>query len=238
MLSQNFFFTLLLAAPAIAAPTGWNWPNPQNWRAPHTARSPQATTAADPVLPVQTPNSLPILSPTATLKVIALGVGSQNYTCKDTPNSNTSAPVSVGARADLYDVTDLFRNNPSLEDSETRAALVSNSGLGNNRIGQHFFTNVGSTLTPTFDLDAHDPPLFLSAVKSNTETAPKVAFQGLSSEGAIAWLFLGSDNSGLSQGVNGVYRVETAGGMQPATCADKSGDFQVPYSAEYWFYQS
>ena len=222
MLYQTLLASLLVVAPATAAP--------------FCSRSLNSTATSDPVLPVQTPNTLPVLSSSVSLRIIALGVGTQNYTCASTPNDANSAPVSLGARADLYDVTNLFSNTPSDIPTMTKSALLANSGLGNNHVGQHFFTDVGSTLTPTFDLDGNDPPYFLSATKENTEGAPVAAYTGLDNEGAVPWLFLNSDSSGLSSGVSEVYRVETAGGLQPSTCADKSGDFQVPYSAEYWFY--
>ncbi|KAF2231765.1 hypothetical protein EV356DRAFT_535271 [Viridothelium virens] len=239
MLYQRIFSALLIAVPTIAAP--WYQPtSPQDTHhaSPHPIRSAgvAATSVSTPVLPVQTPNTLPPLSDSLNLRVIALGVGTQNYTCSQTPNVSSSAPVSVGANATLYDVTELFTNSPQDIGNITETALLQNSGLGNQPIGHHFFTYVGSTLTPTFDLDGHSPSLFLSAVKENTETAPVLAYTGLSSEGAVPWLFLQSDTSGLSEGMSEVYRVETAGGAQPSTCADKDGDFQVPYSAEYWFY--
>ena len=236
MLYQTLITALLIVAPAVAAP--WARPEPQNLHQydSRPSRSVRRQTTSGPVLPVQTPNTLPVLSNAVNLRVIALGVGTQNYTCSSTPNVSTAAPVSVGARANLYDVTQLFTDSPQLIGNETQTALLANSGGNNQLIGQHFFTYVGSTLTPTFDLDGHSPAYFLSSVKANTESAPMMAYAGMDNEGAVPWLFLNSDSSGLSQGVSEVYRVETAGGMQPSTCADKTGDFQVPYSAEYWFY--
>ena len=35
-----------------------------------------------------------------------------------------------------------------------------------------------------------------------------------------------------------VYRVETTGGAIPPTCSDQNSTFQIPYSAEYWFYHA
>ncbi|KAI9694772.1 MAG: hypothetical protein M1822_000388 [Bathelium mastoideum] len=239
MLYHNVFTTLLIAASAAAAP--WNPAHSAargHQRQPNTRPSRTARDAATstPVLPVQTPNTLPPLDPGLNLRVIALGVGTQNYSCEETPNWANSTPATIGARANLYDVTQLFTTNPERIGNITEQALLANDGLNNTLIGEHFFTYVGSTLTPTFDLDGHAPAYFLSAVKADSETAPKAAYEGMDGEGAVPWLLLTSDSSGLTEGLSEVYRVETAGGAQPATCADKDGPFEVPYSAEYWFY--
>ena len=195
-----------------------------------------APSSSTPVLPVQTPNTLPPVSPGVNLRVIALGVGTQNYSCSSTPNSSAAAPVSIGARANLFEVTSLFVSSPQDISNITEQALLANNGLGNPLIGEHYFTYVHNTLTPTFDLSGNDPQYFLSSVKDNTETAPVSAYKGMSNEGAVPWLFLTSDSSGLSSGVSEVYRVETAGGLNPSTCEGISGEVDVPYSAEYWFF--
>lgn len=88
--------------------------------------------------------------------------------------------------------------------------------------------------------------------------APKGAVVGQGGEGlgAVAWLKLVA-NDGETTGLKEAYRVNTAGGMQPTTCAGMPATFQVEYSAEcvlpsikiytrtstnidsrYWFYES
>jgi hypothetical protein len=97
--------------------------------------------------------------------------------------------------------------------------------------GQHFFT---TTTTPFFDLDV-DADLQLgqaSCGKNNTVPAPTTAPRGQGNETAVAWLKLLAKN-GTTGHIQEVYRVETAGGNPPSTCAGMPASFQVQYSAQY-----
>lgn len=98
--------------------------------------------------------------------------------------------------------------------------------------GEHFFMPVLGTQTPNFNV-AGD---FLSAKKSSSANAPAGAYAGENGLGAVAWLYLVDNGSGLTHGLSSVYRVETAGGVAPATCDKAGSTLQVPYAAEYWFY--
>ncbi|KAK8037779.1 hypothetical protein PG991_001125 [Apiospora marii] len=76
-------------------------------------------------------------------------------------------------------------------------------------IGHHYFDAAG---VPTFDLFGTSQKLV--AKKLNDTAAPAGADKGLLDTGAVAWLKLGDNGSGGSQGA----------------CRS------VPYTAQYWFY--
>ncbi|RAL60788.1 hypothetical protein DID88_009893 [Monilinia fructigena] len=76
--------------------------------------------------------------------------------------------------------------------------------------------------------------------KSDAIPAPAGASIGQNDQGfgAVPWLKLTARN-GATGGLQEVYRVNTAGGNPPATCADRLGsNFNVQYAAEYWFYEA
>lgn len=158
-----------------------------------------------------------------TLKYIALGYGTQNYTCSNT----TASPVAVGAIAVLYDATSLLTNEPSSVPTLPALAYSTSSSLGLATLGHHYFS---ASSTPTFDLDAANPRAFLSAKKMDSVNAPSSSIPN-----SVAWLYLADNGTGLSQNLKAVYRVETAGGGAPSACT-KAGNVEVEYAAEYWFY--
>ena len=199
-------------------------------------------------LPYQTKTSaqqLQSLQPTLTglpsnsnlvLQYVGLGVGTQNYTCNGSTWIQTS--VGDGAFATVYDAT-----------SYLAAHTSSISTLPSNRLAQYKLFNECQDLAnllpylsvlgnhyfdasnrPTFNLSHASPPLVLSAAKLNSVAAPV--------SGAIPWLYLGDANDGITQGLKAVYRVETAGGVAPSSCssAQAGANTDVPYAAEYWFY--
>ncbi|EMC92508.1 hypothetical protein BAUCODRAFT_294003 [Baudoinia panamericana UAMH 10762] len=207
---------------------------------PHHARS----TPAIPLKDVSNTGASPLPSPTGTLKYIAIGLGSQNYTC------NGATYASDGALARLYDATSYLSNNPGKVDTlpstylksfnslpcsddlsdcvltddacEDIAALLSGTPLP--ILGQHYFT---STLTPTFDLYFGAGHPFLYAKKVGDVPAP--------TSGNVDWLYLASNGSSSNKIVSSVYRLETQGGVAPSSCTG-SDVLTVPYAAEYWFY--
>lgn len=106
----------------------------------------------------------------------------------------------------------------------------------NQWLGNHFFTEK----TPTFSLykTQTTPHPLAMVTKKGDQAAPATACKGTKGEGAVKWLYLfDSAVPELSQGgVNTVYRLETAGGSPPATCAGQKKYFEVPYAAQYWVY--
>jgi hypothetical protein len=172
-------------------------------------------------------SSLP--SPQSSLKYYTLGIGTQNYTCESTPNNNSVAPVSVGALAKLYNLKP-FCNAPSgitfdpckvLELEERGSLHFNDLPLS---FGTHYFDNS----TPHFKIGG----LNYAAQKVAGVPAPTTGNACNSSAGAVDWLKLEVLNASGS-----VFRVDTAGGKAPPTCASQSGQFQVEYAAHYLFYQ-
>jgi hypothetical protein len=181
------------------------------------------------------------ISPGVSLKYIALGVGTQNYTCAASPNSATIAPIQVGAKAVLFDVGSFFQKLPIMINSlpPLSLGLYTMTGkpdmtkiTGGGVLGEHYFNAAGQ---PVFDLTKVG--VKITAKKLGGVTAPADACPGPKNAGAVDWLLLTDVGGGASYGgVSYVYRVVTAGGQKPATCAGKTGTFEVPYTTEYWYY--
>ena len=192
----------------------------------------------------------PLPTPTASPKYIGLGLGMQNFTC----NATTNTFVSVGAVATLFDLYDGSTAPPSkvtidkvsetydrvfeicLITGRSVEACASVTNLALNKLpvlGKHYFASIGGKNVPTFDLSKFND--FLSSKKVGDVLAPADAYDGSNGRGAADWLYLASDGSSRTHGVSYVYRVETAGGMPPASCS-AGATTQVPYAAEYWFY--
>lgn len=207
------------------------------------------------------------------LKHIALGVGTQNYTCGSSSDA-VAVPSSAGALASLWDIGPflssplgrLFENAlpplalamygalGSVEDEgeswwdavtaqmpwNPSTTASSTNTLPSTAFGEHFFSFAG---TPTWDLL---PPLTMypdeaasivfQGKKEASLAAPADACPGLDGEGAVPWLYL-TKASTTDDGIAAVYRVVTAGGMQPDTCEGiEEQEIEVKYAAEYWFY--
>ncbi len=95
--------------------------------------------------------------------------------------------------------------------------------------GHHFFTNV---TTPFFALDGELGRAPCS--KADSQAAPADAPRGRQGEAAVPWLQLRT-RDGATGNLVEVYRVETAGGSAPKTCAGSPASFEVQYAAEYVF---
>lgn len=196
-----------------------------------TARHPRLTPHHPPAA-----SGLPPPSPGVSLKHIAIGRGTQNYTCD--PGNASAAPKAVGAVATLFNASCLVAANPDLALSLSRASLhfalaqietaerLSPSDLPVS--GRHYFRGDG---TPFFDLDVPDSAWRLGQLpcaKNGSVPAPAAdAGEG----GAVAWLKL-TAKPGATSGLQEVYRVETVGGSPPATCEGMPASFQVQYSAQ------
>lgn len=217
-----------------------------------------ATLPTDSVSPALPPPSSGLV-----LKHVAIGRGTQNYTC-DTTNA-TAAPVAVGAVATLFNASCIAATSASLLDMLPALSLafnLSDSSLDSysDRLypsnllvsGHHYFTN---TTTPYFNLDS--PSLALGhapCAKNNTEKAPAaesatattattatttVSNVGQDGEAAVPWLkLLAYDTAATTGNLREVYRMQTAGGSAPATCDGQAAVFEVQYAAQYWFYES
>lgn len=196
------------------------------------------------------PTALPAVTAGLTLKHVAIGRGTQNYTC-DLSNT-TAAPSAVGAVATLFNATCVAATYPDLLNTLPRVAMsfnLSSSGgaddtpsnlvpastgdrlaPGNYMIsGHHFFRD---STTPFFNLDTDNWALGEApCAKNATVDAPAGAATGQQGEKAVAWLKL-TAREGATGRLQEVYRVETAGGSPPATCEGMSAAFEVQYSAQ------
>ncbi|EZF77357.1 hypothetical protein H105_01372 [Trichophyton soudanense CBS 452.61] len=243
------FSTILSACIAIAgvnaAPAGWS-PGSAKWL---TEIGDYISKHANQGFPRQ-PNcdlskavlpSNPRLSeipPDQKLLAVAVGRGTQNYTCAGL--SPDQAPKATGAVATLFDASCIASNYPYLLSLLPNVALelTNPSPFTNSRgpvdlmvMGHHYFDGEG---VPTFDM----PKLGICGVKKvDSKDAPPNAMKGVKDEqeGAVSWLMLESTPSSKGQAKR-VYRVNTAGGKAPPTCVGLPEQIQIQYSAEYWFY--
>lgn len=190
-----------------------------------------------------------------TLKFITIGHGVQNYTCPplSNPQNSSVAPVAIGALATLYDVTPLALLSPHLISQLpplaaslplTSSFIVPNTplfldGVGTFPVlGGHFFA---ADATPIFDLFTAGAKIASTVVKK--VSAPAESDKGLEGTGAVPWLALSKkvDADGTAVvgtvGLSQVFRVDTAGGNPPTTCAGIEGTISVPYAAAYHFYE-
>ncbi|KAH8727435.1 hypothetical protein GQ44DRAFT_611789 [Phaeosphaeriaceae sp. PMI808] len=184
-------------------------------------------------------------APTGQLKFVVLGIGTQNYTCNSSNESD--APSTSGATALLYDISKLNFDCSAkwkiptisglalsqIPNPKALLAYLQNEGY-QRIIGHHFFSLVDGINMPIFAFDQlSSPPYPMAQVTLVNKTdAPKFACPGLQGEGAIPWLHLG-DNKNISQGgIDTVYRLETAGGKSLDSCKSRKGDFEVPYVAQ------
>jgi hypothetical protein len=183
-------------------------------------------------------STLPPPSPGLTLRHIAIGRGTQNYTCD--PATPDAAPKAVGALATLFNATCLAANDLPLASSLARAALqfdLAQSQASQKLTpadlavsGRHLFLGDG---TPFFDLDVAASAWQLGQLpcgKNGTANAPADALKGLQGEVSVPWLKLVA-KPGATGGLQEVYRVETVGGSAPATCQGQAANIEVQYAA-------
>ena len=160
-----------------------------------------------------------LVQPTADLQLmmVALGQGTQNYTC----GANiTAAPSAIGALAQLYDASCSMVNDPTVG---TKAlGTIEESAKS---IGSHFFVDL---TTPEFDIVG----LGNTQLKKVDEAfAPQPAAD-------VKWLKLDAQAAGSTSNIKQIYRLNTVGGLAPANCEGKvTGDVvTVEYQAQYWIY--
>jgi len=198
--------------------------------------------------PVDTTNAtnrLPAPSPGESIVRVALGVGTQNYSCTD----RTKPPTQMGALAILYDADCLAIQNkdflntlpPMLVQTpgevETMGVrLISQVAKAQLVVGVHYFSD---PTTPVFDFRQRGGSgIFVGKVDTRMP-APVGSSTGKAPDnfGAVAWLKLVEKPAGGSDGYTEAYRLVTAGGAPPTTCDGRSDTFTIPYAAEYWFYK-
>ena len=192
------------------------------------------------------PTPLPAPSAGMTLSHIAVGRGTQHFTC--TSGNTTSAPVPIGAFTALFNITCLIVDVPELAAYAPQIALdlplpfspaeVYDSQFFYGYSGIHYFLD---HTTPFFNLDTNSHQNGFGAFKKIASSlAPAGSIVGPYNQGngATTWLKLTADTGyrNGSQPLKEVYRVQTAGGDPPKTCLGQESHFQVPYAAQHWFY--
>lgn len=234
------FTTLAIATTALAAPTF----SPLRTRSlvsnTHGRRqiSPECDLNGldNVVMPVANP-ALPAPGADLFLASIVIGRGVQNYTCG---NDSTAAPVANGAIAILYEASCIALEDPDLLASLPGQALAISlpddpeedlvcGAQPLERSGHHFFN---SAKTPTFDFtEAADEALGLGLVTVGSRSpAPDPAT-------AVPWLQLNRVDGSVGP-IQSIYRLNTAGGVAPATCAGQPASISVEYAAQYWVFSS
>ncbi|KAJ5834103.1 hypothetical protein N7447_000129 [Penicillium robsamsonii] len=172
-------------------------------------------------------------------RYVALGRGTQNYTCTD--STSYSAPVAVGAVARLYNATCIAANYPDLmaklPNLAYRISLSTNEyasfpPANIDMMGHHFFFDA---TTPEFNLNT-TPKRQDGIVMTKKEGAIDAPSGSVSGKyGAVPWLYL-TTTDGTVGNYKSVYRVNTASGSPPKTCKDMPPTFEVQYAANYYFF--
>ncbi|KAL9018399.1 MAG: hypothetical protein Q9185_004306 [Variospora sp. 1 TL-2023] len=191
-------------------------------------------------------SGLPPVSEGLSLYHVAVGRGTQNYTCDIARPS--SAPVAAGASAIMYNTTCMSCMAPDALSKITAAALKLPTP-GKNKLlfpaqafmsGNHYFSDL---TTPTFNLHTEKANYGIQFTKLLTKVPVPESMQQLGQDQAkaVPWLKLSSSNApdGLASDrspVKEIYRINTAGGSAPKTCDAMPATFEVQYAAEYWFW--
>ncbi|KAI3535052.1 malate dehydrogenase [Colletotrichum abscissum] len=176
-----------------------------------------------------------------TLMHIAIGRGTQNYTC-DTSNS-TAVPVATGAVATLFNASCVGSLYPDLLDKLPVVAMdfnlteeETNRRLGPSNLaisGHHLFTGKG---VPLFMLENDGASVGDSyCAKNASMPAPLTAQSGQHGEAAVPWLRLRTVEPSTGD-VQEVYRIHTVGGSAPASCQGQAANIEVQYATQYWFF--
>ncbi|KAI4242336.1 MAG: hypothetical protein L6R40_004065 [Gallowayella cf. fulva] len=191
---------------------------------------------------------LPPVTPGYSLYHVAIGRGTQNYTCN--PTDPTAVPMAAGATATLYNTTCISTLAPLALAQLPASALLIPTPQGPSAqlfparalvSGQHYFT----AAAPTFNLHTatHNYGIQFGAVLAKVAVPEKLQAGQTGQDGSkpVPWLKLSSADAsnGLpadASPVKEVYRVNTAGGSAPKTCEGMEKTFEVQYAAEYWFW--
>ncbi|KAK7047324.1 hypothetical protein VNI00_006555 [Paramarasmius palmivorus] len=182
-----------------------------------------------------------LTAPQKPVSFIALGVGTQNYTCSD-----AGTYASAGALAELFDVSCFYdrpmfnnlasmsfelwkRAPPSIGAGQVISAL---QGVDSNAIlGEHYFvaSPSGTGISPKWDFTSRafkgNADAFILAAKQGGVPAP-------TGSADVDWLYLTNVQGSLA---DEVYRTHTKSGPPPASCAAGSAPITVKYTSLYWF---
>ncbi|KAF9485450.1 hypothetical protein BDN70DRAFT_588168 [Pholiota conissans] len=234
-MSMSLLLTIACAVSAFAAPQFR--PPPPGLGSPPAGKR---TCAIKQTLTVPA-NQTVLTNPTTPPSFVLLGVGIQNYTC-----STTGTYTSIGAVADLYDISCLsavpsefkvIQDEAFVTWTATPATTKSLGPKANGCLplmGQHYFVTSpsGTGLSPVWDFRAAsakgNPNAFVLAAKIGDLPAP-------TGSNDVDWLQLKSVSGSLA---TSVYRVDTKGGQPPASCTPGSAPISVKYTSKYWMFGS
>ncbi|KAI6246459.1 hypothetical protein HI914_05377 [Erysiphe necator] len=221
----QFYFVLTTCFKILAFPFNDSPKHLETWTACKVEDARLTTAASSPLQPP---------SNDVKVKHVAIGRGSQNYTCLT--NDPSAAPSSVGALATLFDASCIAIKDPAKLARLPKDALQSklpaddSKTLTSSKIevsGHHYFPD---PQTPVFELSTAASNLgSVSPKKADSKPAPPNAIAGKNNKGfgAVPWLKLIANGD-----IKEVYRVNTAGGNPPKTCKDMPETFVVQYAAE------
>lgn len=169
------------------------------------------------------------------LKHVAIGRGTQNYTC-DVKNA-TAEPVPVGAVATLFNAS-CVANQLDVLKMMTQVSLQFNATAdGVQRLapsdlkpsGLHYFNASG---VPFFNLNTPGQELgVLPCTKNGSAPAPSDTPKGQGGEPAVPFLQLLAAE-GATGGLQEVYRLGTIGGSAPKKCTNMPDHFEIQYAAQ------
>jgi hypothetical protein len=168
-------------------------------------------------------NTLPAPSPSNVLTVLTLARGNLSYSCSS--GSPSAAPFYISQQTSLYDVAPLIQFIPNEVSFHALVpqlyaydyAELTNSSL--DCIGE-IYTYLGKT---TVDLTGYQSFTLQVNATIPAPNAQADSYWAQSLSPADDWE---------------VYRVETASGAIPMSCAGLPERFEIGYAAEYWFYHS
>lgn len=233
--STSYLLALLVSTVVFAAPT------------PFPSSKVSGCSAAIATATLKLPTNQTVISVPAGVKpiYIALGVGTQNYTC-----SAAGTYTSAGAVAKLFDISCMQTSPlfPAIQDLVFAVTAPAKNAFAVSKIesvlkscpttlGDHYFIAPANStaLSPVFDFRA-------GALKGNANGFVTVKKLGnTASPGGAAnvdWLELANLATATSGTLaTNVFRVDTKGGQPPASCAVGSAAITVAYTAKYWFFK-
>jgi len=184
----------------------------------------------------------PLTPPPSTSKLsyVAVGFGTQNYTC-----GSTGTYTNIGAVAELFDIS-CFARNTTLFDAIPRVIIDAWNNVPGNltqdviatlqmskhpqSFADHYFVPNGTAVAAKWDatLQTRNPNAFVIASKLDQAGAP-------TGNQDIAWVSLRGTAGQLAKQV---YRTNTQLGQPPANCTPGSPEIEVKYAAIYYFFDS
>jgi hypothetical protein len=191
------------------------------------------------VTPPPVPDNLTI-PPEHHAFLMGAAVGTQNYTCVPSTTSATGVayalftPEATLFNGDQQVMTHFFSPNPNPDDPNTSAKVIAAGAIRATWQHSHDSSVVWAKVRPADPTNPTDI--------GDASTDPRFVARG-----AVAWLKLtvtgtafGPDGGDILEKTTFVQRLNTQGGLAPATgCsspADLGNQAFIPYTADYFFY--